>query len=379
MSRENGRPARNAASRAQYRVGTLEKGLSVLEILEKGCKPLTIQEIANATGIQRAAVFRLLYTLEQRGYVQRQDNKKYRSTTRRRRILLGYAAPLSGTWFRTELAASLQAAAADANVDLVVMDNREDDPEASLGNAQALIDARVDVALLFQPFERIGHTVADRFFHAGIPFISIEVPLQGGIYFGANNYQAGKMAGLELAKFAARNWNGRFDYVVLLESSLTSTNVQARLAGVLVGLREMLGEFEDSRVIHLDGRAHQESSREAVAELLPRLREGARLLISGFNDPTAVGALEAVRAAGRERHVAIVGQNATEESRGEIRNPDSRLIASVAYFPERYGGKLVRLALGILNREPVPPAVYTDHAILSRENIDRYYGAARGA
>lgn len=377
MSRESAPPVRTARSRERYRVGTLEKGLSVLELLEKGGKALTIQEIADATAIQRAAVFRLLCTLEQRGYLQRLENKRYRSTTRRRRILLGYEAPLTGTPFRADLAASIQAAAAASNVDLIVLDNREDDPDESLKNAQVLIDARVDVALLFQPLEWIGHTVADRFFHAGIPFVTIEVPLQGGVYFGANNYQAGRMAGQVLAKFAVENWEGRFDHLVLLESSLTSSNVQARLAGVLVGMRETLGNVKEGRVIHLDGRGRRAASREAVGALLPQLPKGTRLLISGFNDPTAVGALEAVRAAGREDDVAVVGQNATEESRAEIRNPASRFIASIAYFPELYGGKLVRLALGILNREHVAPAVYTEHVILAHDNIDRYYKGAR--
>lgn len=77
--------------------------------------------------------------------------------------------------------------------------------------------------------------------------------------------------------------------------------------------------------------------------------------------------------------MAIVGQNATEESRAEIRDPRSRFIASIACFPELYGGKLVRLALGVLNHEHVPPAVYTEHVILGRDNIEKYYNGGRGA
>ena len=136
------------------------------------------------------------------------SSKRYRSTTRRRRILLGYAAPLTGTPFRADLAASIQDAAAESNVDLIVLDNRDDDPDTTLKNAQVMIEARVDVALLFQPYEWIGHAVADRIFHPGIPFITIDVPLHGGIYFGANNYQAGRMAGQVLARFAAQNGGG---------------------------------------------------------------------------------------------------------------------------------------------------------------------------
>jgi ribose transport system substrate-binding protein len=193
------------------------------------------------------------------------------------------------------------------------------------------------------------------------------------VYFGANNYQAGKLAGLALARFAAEQWGGSFDRVVLVESSSVGPNVQARLTGVLVGIRERLGAVPDSQVIHLDGRSRQETSREVVAGLLAKLKRGSRLLISGFNDQTALGALQAVRAAHRERDVALVGQNASEEGRQELRKPKSRLIASIAYFPERYGSKVIHLARSILNREPVPPAVYTDHVVLDHSNLDRFY------
>jgi ribose transport system substrate-binding protein len=135
----------------------------------------------------------------------------------------------------------------------------------------------------------------------------------------------------------------------------------------------VLGEIEESRVVRLLGPACRESSREAMAAQLRRLRKGSRLLISGFNDPISVGALKAIRAAGREKEVAMVGQNATVEGRAEIRRPKSCFIASVAYFPERYGAVLLRLASAVARGETVPPAVYTEHLILHRQNIRRFY------
>jgi len=362
------------APRDRYRVGTLEKGLTILEALDKNAGALSIQEVAAATGIQRAAVFRLLCTLEARGYVARLENKRYRLTSRRRRIRLGYMAPFTGTAYRGELLDGLRRAAAAGNADLLELDNPEDDAEAALANVQRLIDARVDMALMFQPFERIGHMAADRFFGASIPFITIEVPIQGGVYFGANNFRAGRLAGQALGRFARMKWKGQFDRLVLLESSSVSTNVQARLAGVVVGLGEETGAVEESHVVHLDGQIHEESGRRAMAELLAHTKPKARLLISCFNDNTAMGALEAVRAAGREPYVAIVGQNGTE-SRRELRNPESCLIASVAFFPERYGEKLVALALSLVNHEHVPPAVYSEHVVLDHRNVNRYYAA----
>ncbi len=360
--------------RQRPRVGTLEKGLSVLEALEKAPGALTIQELAAATGIHRCAVYRLLCTLESRGYVARLENKRYRATSRSRRVRLGYIAPLSGTLFRKELLGGLRRAAEAANFELLEFDNLEDDAEAAQRHAEELINGRVDVALMFQPIERIGHLVADRFFHASVPFITIEIPIQGGVYFGANNFRAGRLAGQTLGRFARDKWQGRFDRLVLLESSSTGTNVQARLAGVVVGLEEKVGAVEGSRVVHLDGYLHEESGCRAMADFLARTRPRTRLLISCFNDNTAMGALEAVRAAGRESDVAIVGQNGTE-SRAELRKPGSALIASIAYFPERYGEKLVALARSIVNHERVPPAVYTEqeHVVLDRRNIAKYY------
>jgi ribose transport system substrate-binding protein len=59
--------------------------------------------------------------------------------------------------------------------------------------------------------------------------------------------------------------------------------------------------------------------------------------------------------------------------RSEIRNPQSRLIGSTAYMPERYGEKVIDLALKLLRGESVPPAVYIQHVFISASNIDRYY------
>jgi ribose transport system substrate-binding protein len=305
--------------------------------------------------------------------VVRLENKRYRSAFQRRRVRLGYVAPLSGTLFREELLGGLRRASQAAKAELLEFDNLENDAKAALRHAEELIKARADVVLMFEPIERIGHLVADRFFDASIPFITIEIPIQGGVYFGANNFRAGRMAGQTLGSFARTRWQGRFDRVVLLESSSSaSTNVQARLAGVVVGLEEKVGAVQDSRLVHLDGYLHEESGHRAVADLLARTRPRTRLLISCFNDNTAKGALEAVREAGRENDVAIVGQNGLE-SRPELRKPTSALIASIAYFPERYGEKLVALARAIVNHERVPPTTYTEHVVLDHRNIATYY------
>jgi len=181
------------------------------------------------------------------------------------------------------------------------------------------------------------------------------------------------LAGRRLGRFAREQWNSSFDRLVLLESSLTAPANRARLSGAVEGVRELLGEIPSSRILHLDGLAHRETSQSAFAGVLRSLPPRSRLLISAFNDISAIGALEALREAKREKWAAIVGQNGTAESRLELARPGSALIASVAYFPERYGEKLIRQASSVLHREQTPLALYTDHVLLDRSNVRQYY------
>ena len=68
-----------------------------------------------------------------------------------------------------------------------------------------------------------------------------------------------------------------------------------------------------------------------------------------------------------------MGQNASPEGRAELRQPGTRLIGSVAYFPEKYGAEIVAVALDILHRRPVPPAVFVKHQLVTPENVDHIY------
>lgn len=53
---------------------SLARGLAVVQAFGDACKPQTIAQISNKTGIPRAAVRRCLYTLQQLGYVNAEQN-----------------------------------------------------------------------------------------------------------------------------------------------------------------------------------------------------------------------------------------------------------------------------------------------------------------
>jgi IclR family acetate operon transcriptional repressor len=74
-SRQGGVSARSAR---RYVVTALERGLIILQALALSDHPLTLQDVASRTTIPKATVFRLLATLEGRGFVARTRDGAYR-------------------------------------------------------------------------------------------------------------------------------------------------------------------------------------------------------------------------------------------------------------------------------------------------------------
>jgi ribose transport system substrate-binding protein len=68
-----------------------------------------------------------------------------------------------------------------------------------------------------------------------------------------------------------------------------------------------------------------------------------------------------------------MGQNAIPEARNELRRPGSALVGSVAYFPEKYGEALLKVAVHILNCRFVPSTVFMGHRLLTPDNVDLTY------
>ena len=139
-----------------------------------------------------------------------------------------------------------------------------------------------------------------------------------------------------------------------------------------MGLNLGLPATKNCKVTYLDGDGNLGPSFEAVRGHL-RASHSRRILVGGVNDPSALGALRAFQEAGRTDCCAIMGQNASPEGRAELREPKTRLVGSVAYFPERYGDELIRLSLDILNQRQVAPAVFVEHKLITPKTVDHYY------
>ena len=101
----------------------------------------------------------------------------------------------------------------------------------------------------------------------------MHVPHPGATYFGANNYQAGLLAGHYLGRWAKSRWNGQVDEVVLVDAARAGPLVHGRMAGVVAGLRETLRDAMAScPVVTIDGDGQFKLSLERVRRHLRRSR-----------------------------------------------------------------------------------------------------------
>jgi ribose transport system substrate-binding protein len=363
-----------AGTGGDYEIESVARACRVIKVLrDQGSHSLS--QLADAVGLSRPTVFRLLSTLRSNGLISRDSQRQYRlidSVLSGRKFRIGYLAETGSTSFYKAVTTGLLDSAKQSGIDLIVMDCLES-PEIALRNAEKLLSENVDLVIQFLSYSHVASMIASLTRERRVPLIAIEMPTPDAIYFGVDNCQAGLTAGRYLARWAERNWKGKVDEIVLVGAQNAGYLPEARLTGSLLGIHEVLPNATAARVIQLDGKWSQEASRDAMERHLRR-STAKRILVSAIFDPSAVGALDAFKSLQRQHECAVVGQNGTVEARTVLRNPKSRLIGTVGYFPELYGERLINLALGVLGHlAPVPKAVFVKHQFLTASNLVQFY------
>lgn len=332
---------------------------------------LSLTEIVQRTGLEQTICFRLLRTLEENGLLRRGERRKYASNFQilsDKRFRIGYAAQTHDS-FSAALGQGLRWAAAARAIDLIEVENRYS-VKTALRNAEQLVSQRVDLAIECQTYERIGGKLTQIFEQAEIPLIAVEIPHPNSVFLGVDNQRAGMVAGKALLKAAQKQWAGECDEILFLDLEIAGSLPHLRLSSAQRILSRGLG----SRcvLIHLDSRGEFVRSFELTRRHLQTVPR-RRTLVTGINDYAVLGALRAFEEVGRSNMCLAVSHGGGPEARRELRLANSRLIAAVAFFPERYGESLVHLALDILNNRTILPAVYMPVQILTPKNVDDFY------
>ena len=359
---------------------SLIRACQILKVFRDESECLRLSEVVARTGLNKTTVLRMLDTLAACELLTRVGGTKYRLGIRplgKKRYRFGYGMQGTEFSFSRAVTESLQRSAAAADIDLFVLDN-QDSPNTALHNADIFVHERVDLVIESQTDTRIGGQISARFRAASIPAIALEIPHPQTVFYGANNSQAGLIAGRHLARWAESQWKGNVDELLLLELPKAGQVPNARILGSLLGVIERLVWLSQSQIKILHTNGHYENAQTLTRRHLRRSRS-ERILVAAINDPCALGALQAFRDAGREEHCAIVGQNASSEVHSELSKKGTRLIGSVGYFPERYGEGVIPLALDLLAGRPVPSATFVRHEMVTPSNLRSFYPSNQSA
>jgi ribose transport system substrate-binding protein len=362
-----GSPANNS----RYQLATVSRACSILRQFSDSEKPLSLAEVVERTGLERTIVFRILRTLEEEGLLRRPEGRRYVSNVNiltQKRFRIGYASQNNDS-FSKAVTQGLRWAAARYQIDLIEVENLYN-AKAALRNAQKLAVQKVDLAIEFQVYERIGSELSKIYEGASIPVIAVEIPQPGAVFFGIDNYSVGQLAGKSLVKAAQAHWHGEIDELLMLDLEIAGSLPHLRISGAETAVRKSLaGSYQ---IVRLDSRGELERSFELVRRHM-HLCPKRRTLIFGVNDLAVLGALRAFAEVGRSEYCLALGVGAFPEARHELRSAQTRMIGSIATFPERYGDNLIQIALDMLQKKQVMPAIYAPIQLITPQNIDKFY------
>lgn len=226
--------------------------------------------------------------------------------------------------------------------------------------AQGVINFQVDQAFAPQYCETYGN----------VPTIAIDIrqPPCETIFYGANNTEAGRLAGSAIGQFAKETWDCDYTAYVSLESvGAVDANTQ-RMGGFRAGFTEHCPLVNEIVLADAD---RTDKALPQMSDLLPSL-PGNRIVVVAINEDGILGAIGAAATQGRQADLFYAGQGADPSIWPTIAC-DPQYIATTAYFPERYGRTVVPAMIDILKGTEVAGPLYTAHEVLTSENVRDIY------
>lgn len=287
-------------------------------------------------------------------------------------FVIGFANLQRDIAFCVKVEQGLAANAKAAGIDLQVADNRLDGATA-LANAESFLQRNVDYVIEFQTDANFGATIMQKMKDADTKVTAIDIPMPGATFFGANNPRSGFMGGSYLAQAAIGKFGAdkvKSGYLVIGALPQSGAIPAMRTGGQIAGFLASVEGFSADHVITIDSKNTLEESFTQMNNVLGRIPAGVPILITAINDQSATGMLRAVKQAGREADLLVVGMGADET---QTLASEPAFIASVGYFPERYGNYIVPLALMQLAGKKTPDTVLVNHVMVTKANVCKFY------
>jgi ribose/xylose/arabinose/galactoside ABC-type transport system permease subunit/ABC-type sugar transport system substrate-binding protein len=252
---------------------------------------------------------------------------------------------------------------------LTLAGDRETDVERQHQIIENLIEQRVDALVVAPAGAKEVVPAIRKANQAGIPVLIVDSDVhrptaeRAGAstvtYIGSDNFEGGRIAGEAVA-----GWLEGEGEVAVLEGTPGHDSTDQRRQGFAAALaRHPRLRIVASQTASAE-RAQGFTVSQNILQAHPRLRA-----IFGANDEMALGAVEAVAAAGRAATVKVVGFDASPDALTNIRQ--GRMHGSVAQFPSEMGRRGVLAAVQLVQAGTRPaPVLHTKVELIDRRNVD---------
>jgi ribose transport system substrate-binding protein len=271
-------------------------------------------------------------------------------------LRIGLAVSTLNNPFFVDLKEGAESMAEEMGVEILVVD-AQDDAAAQLSSVEDLLIKQIDV-LIVNPVD--GNAVVSAITaanDAGVPVITVDRGAEGGevvSHIASDNVAGGEMAG----DFIAEQLNEEGKVVELEGIPGTSA---ARDRGK--GFNQAMDKYEGMEVIARQPAGFDRAEGMTVME---NILQGNPEIDAVFahNDNMALGAMEAIAAAGRSDEIMIVGFDAIDDEVAAVKAGD--LAATIAQKPALMGEMAVETAVKVANGEevdeytPVPLELITE-------------------
>ncbi len=296
-----------------------------------------------------------------------QKNQKFSEQSGKYRVAL-VVKTLNSPFF-LDMKAGAEEAAKRLNIDLVVQAaEREIDVEKQMQIVENLIQTKIDVLCLVPSGSKELIPAVKKANRANIPVLIIDTRLdeeaaraenvRTATFIGSDNYQGGRIAG----EYVAKIFNGKAK-VAILEGVPGHETSDNRLNGFKDAVQTYPGiEIVASQPANME-RDQGFNVMQNLLQAHPDLQA-----IFACNDLMALGAMEAIAAAGKSGQIKIIGFDAIDEARKEIQA--GNMEASVAQHPEKMGKLAMEYALKVIQGKKIPKYIPTEIELITRDKKD---------
>lgn len=253
--------------------------------------------------------------------------------------------------FFVDLKDGAQAKADELGAKLIVLDS-QDDAAIEMSNVEDLITQGVDL-IMINPTDSdaVGNAILAAN-EAGIPVITLDRSANAGeviSHIASDNVAGGKMAG----EFVVEQLGGAGD-VVELEGIPGASAARDRGQGFNEAIAASTIVVVAKQTANFD-RAEGLSVMENILQSQPKIDA-----VFAHNDEMALGALEAIKASGRE--IMVVGFDATADAVAAVQAGD--MAATVQQLPKEIGGNGVATAMKVIAGEAVDAYIPVELALV---------------